>query len=510
MAVRKNGYYADPALGTAFDNLADAFKTPSGTDISGYATASATREKAARLSELYSYAKDPGYNQERADRMGVLGGLYSPNQSYYAVDENNDTSLKTNAATNAASLAVADKNNAGALARTYAAPVVLADGQSAFLPAQTQAATGLPSMFRGNVTTNPGQTVTTPNNEVIAGPAKPLTDSEMKAKILGELPKAEQRAVGLQGVGVSPVVVDGEPINVLTPDAAGKTPYKPDERNRQLGTYVLSDGKTKGEAFFNNDTNKWNDTQSGKEIPAGSTIARNPSTQVNIDTKAPSAIETAYGEGVGGQLKMTLDNAGAAPRNLAEIAQFRDALSRAGDNVTTGPLSSYALKGKQAIGGLLGTTLDGVPEAELINNIGFKLATQAVKAISSRPTQMEFGKALEIKPGLALSKPGMLATLSILEQNAKDDQALAVLANDPANRQNWTTTVQKYYAEHPVMSPFEPGKPLGATDIARLEAAAPASTPAPVTSATPAAGAKSATVTQNGHTYALQPDGSYK
>ncbi|UWU83159.1 hypothetical protein N2605_26930 [Bradyrhizobium yuanmingense] len=128
---------------------------------------------------------------------------------------------------------------------------------------------------------------------------------------------------------------------------------------------------------------------------------------------------------------------------------------------------------KQAIGGLVGANLEGVPEAELINNIGFKLATQASRAISSRPTQFEFGQALAVKPGLALSKPGMQAMLNIMEQNAKDDQALAALANDPANRQNWTATVQRYYADHPIMSPFDPSKPLGSSDIARLEAVAP-------------------------------------
>lgn len=269
MAVRKNGYYADPALGTAFDNLASAFATPSGTDIHGYASASATREKAARLADLYAYAKDPAYKQELADRMGVAAGNYAPNQSYYAVDEGNDTTLKTNAATNAASLAVADKNNAGALARTFAAPVVVADGQTAFLPNQTQAATGLPGMFRGNVTTNPGQTVTTPTNEVISGVPKPLTDSEVKGAILGRQSPEDQRAVALQGVGVAPIVgKDGEPINVLTPNAAGRKPYIDDKRQPQIANYKTAAGAV-GTATLDKDTLKWKDTQTGVELPAG-------------------------------------------------------------------------------------------------------------------------------------------------------------------------------------------------------------------------------------------------
>lgn len=510
MAIRNNGYYSDPALAESFDNLAKAFAPASGSDAAGFANAKATREKAERLADLYNYARNPSYNQETADRLGVAAGNYAPTSSYYAVDENNESTRRNADVTAASATNVANINNAGALARQFAQPVLVNGDQTAFLPTQTVAATGLPAMFRGNITTNPGQMVTTPTGDVIAGAAKPLTQDELKAKILGTLPASEQRAVVMAPADVAAVAgKDGEPTNVFKADSVGKTPYEKDTRQPQLGNYKAPDGKV-GTATFSKDTNKWVDTQTGAELPAGSQIVASPATQVNIDTKAPSKIEDAYGEGIGSQIKMTLDNAGAAPRNLAEIAQFRDALSRAGDNITTGPLSSYALKGKQAIGGLLGTTLDGVPEAELINNIGFKLATQASKAISSRPTQYEFGQALATKPGLALSKPGMLASLSIMEQNAKDDQALATLANDPANRQNWTATVQKYYDEHPIMSPFEPGKPLGAADIAKLEAAAPPSGATPAPGAAPAATAKAKTVTQNGHTYELQPDGSYK
>jgi hypothetical protein len=481
MPVRANGYYSDPALSDSFDNLAKAFAGPTGADTAGYANAAATNAKAARLAALFANPNDPDFDRKNI----AVGNLTGANT--IAAQNQNDATTRRNADVTAATQAsVANINNAGALARTYAAPVITKDGETAYLPAQTQAATGLPAMFRGNVTTNLGQTVTTPAGEVIKGTPKPMTSDELKASILGKLPENEQRAVVLAPADVAAVIgKDGEtPTNVFKADSVGQTPYEKDTRQPQLGNYKTADGKV-GTATFSKDTNKWMDTQTGVEVPAGAQIVAPPATQVNIETKAPSKIEEAYGEGIGAQLKMTLDNAGAAPRNLAEIAAFRDALGRAGDNVTTGPLAQYALKGKQAIGGMLGTTLDGVPEAELINNIGFKLATQASKAISSRPTQFEFGQALAVKPGLALSKPGMQATLNIMEQNAHDDQALATLANDPANRANWTATVQKYYAEHPIMSPFEPGKALGKSDIDKLEAAAPvggaAAPAAPVT-----------------------------
>lgn len=508
MPVRANGYYADPALAEGFNNLADAFKTPGGADVAGYANAKATREKALRLQDMYDYAKSSGYNPDIADRTGIAVGNLNGTNTIAAQHENDATARRGQDTTAASATNVANINNAGALARQFAQPVILSEGQTANLPAQTVAATGLAPALSGAFKTNPGETITKPDGSVISGTAKPRTQDEVKAAALAALPASDMHAIIMQPAGVAKVVgKGGDPTNVYQADSVGKTPYEPDTLQPQNGNYKTADGKV-GTATFSKDTKKWVDTQTGVEIPAGSQIQPGTGTQVNIDTKAPSKIEDAYGEGIGAQIKMTLDNAGAAPRNLAEIAQFRDALGRAGDNITTGPLSQYALKGKQAIGGLLGETLDGVPEAELINNIGFKLATQASKAISSRPTQFEFGQALATKPGLALSKPGMAATLNIMEQNAHDDQALATLAADPANRQNWTATVQKYYAEHPIMSPFDPSKPLGKADIDKLEAAAPAGGAAPATTAAPAG--KSARITQGGHTYDLQPDGTYK
>ncbi|WP_439392539.1 hypothetical protein ACRQ5Q_24250 [Bradyrhizobium sp. PMVTL-01] len=507
MAVKQNGIYYDPAFASAFDNLAEAFSGPKAIDVLAYAKAGAERQKASQLKYLFDNPTDPQF-----DRRNIAVGNYTPVQSYYAQDQNNATDLRKNSATNAANIQIGREKNASDLAKVYAAPIIVSDGQTAFLPDQTAAATGLSPQLRGNITAKPGDTITAPGGEVFKGAPKQLTDSEVKGAILQGLPQPEQRAVAMQGVGTTNVTgKDGEPVVEFTPNAVGKTPYEKDTSARQLGTYKTPTGE--GNAYFDREKNKWIDSQTGIELPPNAPVKSiTGGTQVNIDTKAPSKIEDAYGEGIGGQIKTTLDNAGNAPRTLAEIAQLRDAVNRAGDNITTGPLSAYVLKAKQAVGGLTGSSLDGVPEAELINNIGFRLATQASKAISSRPTQFEFGQALATKPGLALSKPGMHAMLNIMEQNAKDDQALAVLANDPANRQNWTATVQKYYAEHPVMSPFEPGKPLDQTDLARLEAAAPQGAQPPAGSGAPAAASaeKPKTVTQNGHTYTLQPDGSYK
>lgn len=506
MPVRANGYYADPALDESFNNLAKAFATPTGADVAGYANAAAVKEKAARLAALFANPNGADF-----DRQNIAVGNYAPTSSFYAQDQNNATTRRDADLTAATTTNVANINNAGELARIYAKPVILSEGQTATLPDQAVAATGLPQTLSGAFKTDPGQTITKPDGSVISGTAKPMTTDELKARILGQQTPEEQRAVVMQPAGVAKVVgKDGEPTNVFQADSVGQKPYEPDTLQPQNGNYKTADGKV-GTATFNKDTKKWVDTQTGVEIPAGAQIVGSPTTQVNIGDKTENAIEKGYGDAVvAGDLKPVIEAGASAQARLGQIAVLRDAVNRAGDNITTGPLAGSVLKAKQALGGIFGTTLDGVPEAEVVNNIGYKLAAEAARGISSRPTQFEFGQALATKPGLALSKPGMAATLSVMEQNAHDDQELAKLATVPANRQNWPAVREQYYAEHPIMSPFEPGKPLGKADIDKLEAASPNAAVTGIPASSSATPGKPATVTQNGHTYSLQPDGSYK
>ena len=84
----KNGFYNNPALGQAFNNLAGAFGPPSAGDMAAYATAQATREKSARLADLYSRAGTD------FDKANVAAGNYTPSQSYYAVDTADETARR--------------------------------------------------------------------------------------------------------------------------------------------------------------------------------------------------------------------------------------------------------------------------------------------------------------------------------------------------------------------------------------------------------------------------------
>lgn len=199
--------------------------------------------------------------------------------------------------------------------------------------------------------------------------------------------------------------------------------------------------------------------------PIGAPYVPKPGTSVTIDNKAESAQEGEYGKVAGQQLGEVMKAGATAPQALQQVAMLRAAAARAGDNLSTGPFGPFALKAKQALGNLAGVEIPGTSEAEVINNIGYGLATQAARAISNRPTQQEFANALSVKPGLSLSPQGMTAVLNIREQDLKDQIALAKLASVRENRTNWPAVVADYYDTHPVMSPFDPSRPLGAQDV---------------------------------------------
>lgn len=265
MPVRKNGYYADPALGTAFDNLAAAFATPSGADVAGYARGAAEREKAARIAELFANPDDPNF-----DRKNIAVGNYSPIQSFYAQDQNNSTTRRGQDVAAGTSRDVANINNAGALARQFALPIQTAQGATTTLPAQTQAATGLPGTISGAFVTAPGDTVTRDGVTIATGAPKPMTNAEVAGAILQGLPKNEQRAVALAPAGVSAIVgPEGTPTNVFTADSVGKTPYEKDTRQPQIANYKTPAG-AQGTAMLDKDSGKWIDTQTKQEVPAGS------------------------------------------------------------------------------------------------------------------------------------------------------------------------------------------------------------------------------------------------
>ncbi len=263
--------FNNEAIGKGFSSLAAAFAPPSGSDLAGYATASATKEKAARLAELFQMAQNPSFNQPVFDRSNIAAGNYNPTQSYYAQDQNNsttmrgqditaDTSITNNTADNTRALATNTADNTQKTIAALFGP--LNQGQIApALPADIGAKVGLPGL------------------DARVGADKPLTETELAASILSTLSPQDQRNKALEGVPVEQIIgADGKPTIVARPDAVGAAPYDKPTGATETQNYQAppgADGKPgpAGTAYFDPATKKWIDTQTGAEIPAGSRTA---------------------------------------------------------------------------------------------------------------------------------------------------------------------------------------------------------------------------------------------
>lgn len=278
MPVTSNRYYNDPSLGAAFSNLANVFAPPSGSDLAGYATAQQKREEAARLAELFNYAKDPNYDQAQADRMGVLGGLYTPNQSYYSVnlgdqttrrgqDVTASTSRANNAADNVRALEAARLANTTDITQSLLAPV--GQGATRFVPPSIADMFGLPGTQVGNVAASPGERIVTPDGREIMGAPKPLTETELKAQILGTLPDNEQRAAALSGVDVERVVGDnGVAEIVMRPDAVGRQPHIPEGSKAKPENAIAVMPSGQQVPALQGPDGRWVHAQTGAPLPA--------------------------------------------------------------------------------------------------------------------------------------------------------------------------------------------------------------------------------------------------
>lgn len=213
------------AINGLFQGLSSLFAPPSAQDRAAYANAAATRAQQERIAQLWD---DP--NLSDWDKRAIAAGLYNPTQSFYAQDQNDATTRRGQDLTLQGTLGRTAMEQEGAMARQMAQPVLVNENQTAFLPGQTQAATGLGNMLFGNINVGQGEVTTTPDGRTIAGPEKPLTETEHNASVLAGMPLDQQRAVAFGSTPIEQIVMGDGPINVTRPEAIGQRPAAgPDE-----------------------------------------------------------------------------------------------------------------------------------------------------------------------------------------------------------------------------------------------------------------------------------------
>lgn len=405
-AALTQGALASDPMGQS-SNPADTLKTL----MMLQSTQAANQQKAARLARLPAIAQQLGISTEAAQNLEQSGEL----DKFLAAHTNINKTF--------------EKNSAG--------QIVSADPQSGKIT------------LAGDEQSNPAK-ADPAKKQVVEGPNGPVVVDLTDGSVID--PK-----VGLKPQPKTPV--DGRAFDPITGKFGDQqVPPKPTAPMQNLE--ALKANPPPGWPAYNNTTDPAYAGTWGKAIGA---VTSGGGQNININGQE-RAVEAARG-------KLQADDMALfAPAQTKKdtLSAIEDALNRGGDNITTGPFAQHALNAKQAIGSVFGTTLAGTSEAEVANSAGLTYATAAAKALSSRPTQMEFGKILEAKPGIFTSREGSLANINILRQQANAEQDLARIAQTYKG-DDYLGEKAKYYKEHPIMSPFDPSKPLGQSDVARMQ-----------------------------------------
>lgn len=223
MPITKNGYYNDPGIAQAMSGIADMFAPPSAQDVYAAAKSAETKQKMQMQAEIAAAANDPSITQDQRDRAAIAAGFYNPDQSYYSVDQGNLTSRANNAADNARAITTTGMTQRGETDRAMLQPV--SEGATRFVPPSIAEMYKVGPTQTGVVSVNQGEEATLPGGGVIKGAPKPLSETEVKAAILGGLSPEEQRAVTIGNTPVQTVVgPDNKPTIKFQADSIGDSP----------------------------------------------------------------------------------------------------------------------------------------------------------------------------------------------------------------------------------------------------------------------------------------------
>jgi hypothetical protein len=176
--------------------------------------------------------------------------------------------------------------------------------------------------------------------------------------------------------------------------------------------------------------------------------------------EANKAVAAAKGARVADAIKAGGQDARHTVNTLNTI---EDALDHAGNNISTGPGAEFWMKAKQGIQNMFpDTPVAGLPEAEVITKLNARLAAEAAKQMTARPSQLEFKTFMANNPGLLTSPTGTKILINVMRQMTQQDIGLGQKAMT-ATPNTWGDTEDKFYQDNPIKSPFT-GKPLAGAE----------------------------------------------
>lgn len=468
MAIRPNRYN-DPALGAAFENIASIFAPPSAQDLVGYTTAQAKKQEAERLAWLFANPNDP-----LADRKATMAGVYTPTQSYYAVDQNNAVTMRGQDVTADTARATNLTDNQFGLAKQFMTP--LNPGQvTPGLPGGIAAQFGVPEL---------------PRTE---GLPKPLSLEEQKAK-----ERADLRSNGMLSDTILLDTILGADAPVKTVDTNGKPIYSTPGAAARTGAQAYVDAGSQPAniqeyefARANGYTGTFDQWVTSKAKAGASSV------QVGADGKlgaVPQGYMVVQDPAAPNGVRMVPVPGGPADKQAQRVGNA----GIASDVVNTAASRALEADKERLLGnvfGYLASYVPGTSNAEVYKQVDVLKSNATIEALNAMraasPTGGALGSVTDRENAMLAAKAGMLDPASPNFQRDLRDYQRTLLRTI-----HGTAEGDRIFAEQ-MAAPAAVG---GAT------VAAPPAAPAATTAPTPVQSVEEAMKLPSG-TLVVSPDG---
>jgi hypothetical protein len=152
-----------------------------------------------------------------------------------------------------------------------------------------------------------------------------------------------------------------------------------------------------------------------------------------------------------------------ARQTIQVLDEMDNALTQGWNHISTGAGAKQWLEVKKAVNNMMPGTFANVAEAETVEKLNAQLAAAAAKAMTARPSQLEFKAFMANNPGLLTSREGSKVLISLMRQAKQQELELGRMAErfQPGAGQNWSDIEDRYYRTHHIISPFT-NKPIDA------------------------------------------------
>lgn len=92
--IQGNGGYNSVAMAKAAADIAQMFAPPSGSDLAGYSVARKNNQESDFRAQLAQMAQADTFDREQFDRLGMVAGNWTPNQSFHSVNIDDATTRR--------------------------------------------------------------------------------------------------------------------------------------------------------------------------------------------------------------------------------------------------------------------------------------------------------------------------------------------------------------------------------------------------------------------------------